>query len=139
MIRNLKEDDNYKKLGVQESGTIKTPDIKERVSRAHNRRVRKVLERNLNGQNIIKAINTWAVSIVRYFAPFLDWKKQEVLELDTRIRKLLTMHKALHPISNVDRLYISRNEGGRWLCSIEETIETSTIGLESYIKESNER
>ena len=35
------------------------------------------------------------------------------------------MHKALHPKSNVDRLYISRNEGGRGLFSVEDPIETS--------------
>ena len=49
------------------------------------------------------------------------------------------MHKAPHPKSNVDRLYISRKEGGRGLCSIEDTIETSKIGLESYITVTNER
>ena len=49
------------------------------------------------------------------------------------------MHKTLHPKSNVDRLHISRKEGGRGLCSIEDTIETSKIGLESYITGSNER
>ena len=51
----------------------------------------------------------------------------------------MTMHKALHPKSNVDRLYISRNEGGRGLISVEDTIETSKIGLERHIQESKER
>ena len=86
--------------------------------------MRKALGTKSNGQNIIKAINSWAVSVVRYSAPFLDWKKQEVQELDRHTKKLLTMHKALHPEGNVDRLYISRNEGGRGLFSIEDTIGT---------------
>ena len=51
----------------------------------------------------------------------------------------MTMHKALHPKSNVDRLYISRNEGGRGLISVEDTIETSKIGLERHVQESKER
>ena len=138
MIRNLK-DDSYKYLDVQESCTIKTSEMKERVSREYKRRVRKVLGTKSNGQNIIKAVTTWTVSGVRYSAPILDWKKQEVQELDRRTRKLLTMHKALHPKRNGGRLYISGNEGGRGLCSIEDTIETSKIGLESYVNEGNER
>ena len=139
MIRNLKEDESYKYLGVQELDDIKTSEMKERVSKEYKRRVRKVLETKLNGNNIIKAINTWAVSVVRYSAPFLDWRKEEIQELDRRTRKLMTMHKALHPKSNVDRLYISRNEGGRGLISIEDTIETSKIGLERHVQESKER
>ena len=98
-----------------------------------------MLETKLNGNNVIKAINTWAVSVVRYSAPFLDWRKEEIQELDRRTRKLMTMHKALHPKSNVDRLYISQNEGGRGLLSVEDTIEKSKIGLERYIQESKER
>ena len=113
--------------------------MKERVSKEYKRRVRKVLEINLNGNNIIKAINTWAISVVRYSAPFLEWRKYEGQELDRCTRKLMTMHKAVHPKSNVDRLYISRNEGGRGLFSIEDTIETSKTGLKSYVQESKER
>ena len=139
MIRNLQEDESYKYLRVQELDDIKTSEMKERVSKEYKRRVRKVLETKLNGNNIIKAINTWAVSVVRYSAPFLDWRKQEIQELDRRTRKLMTMHKVLHPKSNVDRLYISRNEGGRGLLSVEDTIETSKIGLERYVQESKER
>ena len=35
--------------------------------------------------------------------------------MDQRTRKLLTMHKALHPRDNVDRLYVPRKEGGKGL------------------------
>ena len=37
----------------------------------------------------------------------------------------MTMHKALHPRGNVDRLYVSRREGGRGLASIEDSFDTS--------------
>ena len=60
MIKNLQEDESYKYLGVQELDNIKSSEMKERVSKEYKRRVRKVLETKLNGNNIIKAINTWA-------------------------------------------------------------------------------
>ena len=54
--------------------------------------------------------------------------------MDQRTRKLMTMHKALHPRDDVDRLYASRKEGGRGLASIEDTVDASIQRLEDYIE-----
>ena len=43
------------------------------------------------------------------------------------------MHKALHPRDDVDRRYVSRNEGGRGLASIEDSVDASIQRLEDYI------
>ena len=43
------------------------------------------------------------------------------------------MHKALHHRDDVDRLYVSRNEGERGLASIEDSIDASIQRLEDYI------
>ena len=42
------------------------------------------------------------------------------------------MHKALHPSDDVDRLYVSRKEGGRRLASIEDSVDKSVQRLEDY-------
>ena len=44
------------------------------------------------------------------------------------------MHKALHPRDGVDRLYVSRKEGGRGLVSIENSVDASIHRLEDYIE-----
>ena len=54
----------------------------------------KTLETKLNSRNLIKGINTWAVTLVRYSGPFLKWIRDELKQMDQRTRKLLTMHKA---------------------------------------------
>ena len=54
--------------------------------------------------------------------------------MDQRSRKLMTMHKALHPRDDVDRLYVSRKEEGRRLASIEDSVDASTQRLEDYIE-----
>ena len=95
--------------------------MKEKVGSEYKRRVRKILETKLNGGNVIKGINTWAIPVLRYSAAFLNWTKAELQEMDRRTRKLLTMHNGLHPRSNVDRLYVPRREGGRGLMSVEDT------------------
>ena len=45
----------------------------------------------------------------------------------------MTIHKALHPRDDVDRLYVSRKEGVRGLASIEDSIDASIQRLEDYI------
>ena len=59
--------------------------------------------------------------------------------MDQRTRKLMTLHKALHPRDNVDRLYVSRREGRRRLTSIENSVDTSIQRLENYIEKRGER
>ena len=43
------------------------------------------------------------------------------------------MQKALHPRDDVDRLYVSRKEGGKELASTEGNVETS-IQLKDYME-----
>ena len=73
-------------------------------------------------------------TLVRYSGPFLKWTKDEHRQMDQRTRKLMTMHKALHPRDDVDRLYVSRKEGGRGPASIEDSVDTSIQRLENYIE-----
>ena len=55
--------------------------------------------------------------------------------MDQRTRKLMTMHKALHPRDDVDRLYVPRKEGGRGLACIEDSVDTAIQRLEDYTEE----
>ena len=45
----------------------------------------------------------------------------------------MTRHKALHPKDDVDRLYVSRKEGGRGLASIDDSVDASIQRFEDYI------
>ena len=54
--------------------------------------------------------------------------------MDQRTRKLMTIHKSLHPRGDVDRLYVSRKEGGRGFTSIEDSVDASIQRLEDYIE-----
>ena len=74
-----------------------------------------MLKSKLNGRKKIMALNTWAVSVLRYGAGILKWNKNELQEVDRKTRKLMTMIKELHPRSDVARLYVSRKNGGRGL------------------------
>ena len=54
--------------------------------------------------------------------------------MDQKTRKIMAMHKALHPKDDVYRLYVSRKEGGRGLASIEGTVDALRQRLEDYIE-----
>ena len=88
--------------------------MKLNVSKEHIRRLRKVLKSKLNGGNLVRGINTWVVSLLRYSAGFVRWRKSELQVVDRKTRKMLTIYGALHPKSDVDRLYnLEKKVGGR--------------------------
>ena len=120
-------------MGILEVDTIKQVEMKDRIQKEYLR-TRKLLETKFSSWNLIKEINTWAVFLVRYSGPFLKWAKDEFKQMDQKTRKLMTMHKALHRRDNVDRLYVSRKEGGRGLTSLENSVDASIQRLEYYIE-----
>ena len=46
----------------------------------------------------------------------------------------MIMHKAQHPKDDLDRLSVSRKEGGKRLVSIEDGVDASIQRLEDYIE-----
>ena len=51
----------------------------------------------------------------------------------------MTMHKVLYPRDDVDRLYVSRKEGGREHARIEDSVDISIQRLEDYIEKTRRR
>ena len=105
----------YKYLGILEYNKIKESKMKENFRREYLRRTKLIMKSRLNGRNKIIAINTWAVSLMRYGAGIVKWTKSEPDEIDRKTRKVMTLNKELHPRSYADRLYVSRMEGGKRL------------------------
>ena len=91
------------------------------------------MKSNLNDENLVSGVNTWAVSLLRYSVAVVSWRKNKMQPIDRGTRKLFTIHGALDPKSDVDRLYIPRKKGGRGLISIEDIIELAVRGLEVYV------
>ena len=138
VVPGLKLEDSYKYLGIVQADSIKQREMKEKIEKEYVRRVRKVLRSKLDVGNTMQAINVWAVSAFRYSGGILDWSKAELKGVDTRTRKLLTMHKAHHPRASTARLYVPREEGGRGLKSVEQAIEEDKRGITEYLRKSNE-
>ena len=94
------------------------------------RRPRLILKCKLNGKNKTTTINTWAVVLFRYGTGILQRKESKLKNVDRKSRQKMTMYGTLHPISDVDRLYIRRKEGGRSLMGVECSVrEEKKIGF----------
>ena len=137
-IKSLEEGESYKYLGVLQCDVVKHAEMKEKLKQEYYRRIRKILKSKLNGGNTISAINSRAVSIIRYGAGIIDWTKSELDQMDRKTRKLLTIYRSQHPQADVDRLYWKRSKGGRGLISVKECVEIEKCSLTKYVKESKE-
>ena len=93
----------------------------------------------MNGGNLVQGVNTWAVSLLRYSATFISWRKCGLQNIDRKTRKLFTIYGGLHPESDVDRFYMPKKDGGRGLIAIEDCVELAVRCLEVYVHGSEER
>ena len=96
-FKMLAENETDKYLDILKADTIKQMQMKDNIDKEYLRRTRNLQETKLSSRNFTKRINTWAVALVRYPGPFLKWTRDELKQMDKRTRKLMTIHKALHP------------------------------------------
>ena len=78
VIKALQEGQTYKYLGILEADKFLGQEMKLKVSKEYFRRLRKVLKSELNGGNLDQGVNTWAVSLLRYSAAIISWRKCEM-------------------------------------------------------------
>ena len=136
VIKRLQEGECYNYLGILEVDRLLGEEMKLKVIKNYFRRLKKVLKSKLNGGNLV---HSWEVSLLRYSAAFISWKKCELQAIERKTRKLFTIYGALHPKFDADVLYITRNDGGRGLITIEDSVELAVRDLEVYVHGSEER
>ena len=66
----------------------------------------------------------------------VKWKTDELKVLDRKTRKLMTLYGALHPKSDVDRVYVARQKGGRGLIICEMCVKAEENNLAWYVRNS---
>ena len=132
------EDVGYKYLGVLQECDVKHREMKKLISSEYLKRVKAVARSKLYSNNLFRAFNSWAVSVVRYSAGVVDWRVHELKEMDVKTRKILTMNGIFHKKGNVDRLYLKRCDGGRGLISVEDCVRMEEANLRNHLRKSAE-
>ena len=69
----------------------------------------------------------------------VELKNNELKVVGRKTRKMITLYGALHPKSDVDRVYLSRHKGGRGLITCEMCVKAEENNLAWYNRNSNER
>lgn len=109
-------------MGILEYNEVLHAEMKIRLQNEYYRRLKRILKSKLNGKNVIMAVNTWAVSVLRYGAGVINWTKAELESIDRKTRKQMTIYGMLHPRADVQRLYLPRGQGGRGLKGVEDCV-----------------
>lgn len=138
-IQQLEQDQAYTYLGIQENHGIQHSEMKSKIIKEYKKRLRLICQSELKGSNKFRAINTLAVPVLTYSFNVVNWKLSEIKNIDRKTRKILTMNRIHHPKSDVERLYLQRSCGGRGLIQIESHFKVSSIGLQLYLKNKEEK
>ena len=129
VIQPIEEGDTYKYLRQDENINFDGPFNKERVTKECFTRVRKMWTSELSAYNKVIANNSFALAVLVPTFGILDWSIQDIKDLDIKTRKQLTMSGNFHPNSDIDLLYIQRNQGGRGLQQIQRVFESRIISI----------
>ena len=131
--KELEHQGMYKYLGIQEAEGVANAANKDKVRKEFYRRVRAILQTELNARNKIMAINSLAIPIVTYGNNIPYWAMPEIKRLGGKVRKLLTINIMHHPKADVDRQYTRRPDGGKGLLQLELMYKTTPIGLQPHL------
>jgi len=67
--------------------------------------------------------------VLRYSFGIINWRTEEIRNIDRKTRKMLTVCKMHHPKADTDRLNVKREEGGRGLAQIEAAYKAEIINF----------
>ena len=104
LIQDLDQAETYKYLGMEEGEGVQHHQMKVKIKKEYKQWIKLVLNSELNARNRIAAINTLAVPVVLYSYGIIDWKLNEIQDLDKMTRKQLCMNRMLAKKADVDRI-----------------------------------
>ena len=92
LIQDLDQAETYKYLGMEEGEGVQHHQMKVRIKKEYKQWIKLALNSELNARNRIAVINTLAVPVVLYSYGIIDWKLNDVQDLDKMTRKQLCMN-----------------------------------------------
>jgi hypothetical protein len=132
IIKNLNKGEFYKYLGVNQSNHIQHSIIKENLEKQFYLRIKSILKSKLNGNNLIKAVNTYAVPLLTYSFGVIKWSKTNLQNINIQTRVLFTKFCKHHPKSAIERFNLPRENGGRGFSNLEILQHNQIASLKNY-------
>uniref|UniRef100_A0A8D8X0N9 Reverse transcriptase n=1 Tax=Cacopsylla melanoneura TaxID=428564 RepID=A0A8D8X0N9_9HEMI len=131
-IQAMETEELYKYLGIMQSRQVAHSEMKQKLQKEFKGRLYKLLKSKLNGKNLIKAINTYAIPVITYSFGVIKWTKTDLRNLQRNIRTIMTQYNVHHPKSCMERMTLPRRMGGRGLLDIELLHDNQIKNLRTY-------
>ena len=90
----------------------KHAQMKRQLGEEYLHRTKGILKTKLNGKNTIKAINTYATSVLTFGFGIVKWTPTDLENLQIKTRTLLTWYRLHHPRAAKERLTLPRKQKG---------------------------
>ncbi|XP_063891872.1 uncharacterized protein LOC135117208 [Helicoverpa armigera] len=132
VIEPLEPNAAYKYLGFQQAKQINQKETKESLKKKFKHRLNILFRSQLNSRNTSKAINSYAIPVLTYSFGIINWSQGDLLNLQRLINTTLTAHRKHHPRSCVQRMTLSRREGGRGIIDVVNLHNKQITNLRQY-------
>ena len=80
--------------------------MKEKIRKECSRRVRSILQSELNEKNKLEAMSTLGIPAVTCSFNVVNWNLEETKKIGRKIQKLFTLNRMNHPKADVSRMHI---------------------------------
>ena len=137
-IKRVPQGGAYKYLGIEQLFTADHTSVRVRLQQVYTKRLYKIWSSSLSAKHKVHATNTWAVAVFQYFFPLVKWPHNALVQLDRLTRRILHRFKSHHHSASIERLYLSRMNGGRGLVNLYQAWEREVVASELYLVNSAE-
>ena len=100
-IQELEQGKSYRYLGTEENEGIQHQQMKVRLKQEYSRRLRMIMKSELKARNKITAIGALGVPVLRYSFGIINRRIEEIKQIDSKTRKMLTVYKMHHPNADI--------------------------------------
>ena len=140
-VETMDPDENeiYKFLGVKQADGMKTRAVFEHVKSEVKKRVKMLVNTELNDTNLISAINVNVVPVAVYSMNVCKFSKGELNELDQIVQRELRSKQIPGKQASDERLYLKREDGGRGLKSMRDVYKSTRLRVTCYMSKSENK
>jgi hypothetical protein len=94
----MKEEDIYKYLGHMQTKQIGHTQVRQQLGDEYLQRTKSILKTKLNGKNMFKAMNTYAIAVLTFSFGIVKWTPADLENLQIKTRVLLTRYRISPPL-----------------------------------------
>ena len=127
------ENEIYKFLETEQADGIKTKRVYEWVKHEVTKRVRMLINTELNDINLVRAINAKVIPVEAYPMNVCKFSNGELKELDQVINREMRSSTILGKQGSDEKLYLKREDGGRGIKSMRDVYQETRFRVACYM------